>query len=601
LMASVREVAAEVEGRYVDNVYYSGGGLLIRVRDRYVVADRHRFSLTGIIVERESEGLQTLRSLMRGERIERVHMPRMDRIVEVVLSSGDKLVIELVEPMNAVVVRGDRVIWAMHSYRGRDREIAPGKPYQYPPLTAIDPFTELERAVSELARTGVNERSVGRIFGVGPEVAKEAIARAGSSNPVEVIKALREIIEAVKRGELDPHVYYRGESPITVTPIRYVSVDADRVERFDAFWKALDAYFTALEAAEAAEKRLAPIRAEEARLEASISELRRRIEEYEARAAELQRTAQLLLMHKYEIEGGGLEVRRIDPNTGVVVLDGVEVRIRLGEPLGRQIKALFDEAAELRAKAAKAREVLAQLEARLAEVRAREARVLEEVRPRRVVEREWFERFRWFVTSRGSPVIGGKDAQQNEAIYAKYLKDHYLFFHADIPGAAAVVSPPLSDDLEVYEVAQFAAAYSRGWKVGVHSMEVFYVEGRQVSKQAPSGQYLPRGSFVIRGERRWVTVRMELGVGIRVDGDVTRVVAAPPKAIKRLANRFVVVTPSHGEKSRTAKEVAKRLRREESDVINALLEVLPGPGNIIEVGEGEPMPWDEVRAVFAKW
>ena len=601
LIAAVREVAAEVEGRYIDNVYATSTGLLFRVRDRYVVADRHRFSLTGLIVERESEGLQTLRSLVRGERVERVYMPRMDRIVVVELGSGDRMIIELLEPMNAVVVRDGKVIWALHSYRGRDREVAPGKPYHYPPYTALDPFTELERLVEELSRAGVSERSVARLLGVGPEVAREAIARAGSTNPVDVVRAVRELIEVVARGELDPHVYYKSGQPITVTPLRYVSVEADRAERFDAFWKALDAYFVALEAAEAAEQRLAPIRAEEARLEASIAELRRRISEYEERAAELQRIARKLLEHKYEIESGSVELRPVGRGEAVVVIDGEEIRLRLGEPVGRQIKALFDEASELKAKAAKAREVLAQLEAKLAELRAREAQVAESVKPRRVVEKEWFERFRWFVTSRGTPVIGGKDAQQNEAIYAKYLKEHYLFFHADIPGAAAVVSPPISDDLEIYEVAQFAAAYSRGWKVGVHAMEVFYVEGRQVSKQAPSGQYLPKGSFMVRGERRWVTVRMELAVGVRVDGDVVRVVVAPPRAIRRLAERYVVVTPSHGEKSRTAREVARRLRREEPEVLNALLEALPGPANILEVGEGEPMSWEEVRAAFAKW
>ncbi|KAG7115843.1 Ribosome quality control complex subunit 2 like protein [Verticillium longisporum] len=51
----------------------------------------------------------------------------------------------------------------------------------------------------------------------------------------------------------------------------------------------------------------------------------------------------------------------------------------------------------------------------------------------------WFEKFIWFISSDGYLVLGGKDAQQNETLYKRYLRKGDIYCHADMHGAATVI------------------------------------------------------------------------------------------------------------------------------------------------------------------
>lgn len=66
----------------------------------------------------------------------------------------------------------------------------------------------------------------------------------------------------------------------------------------------------------------------------------------------------------------------------------------------------------------------------------------------------WFERFRWFISSDGNIVIGGKDTKSNEIVVKKHLKDGDRYAHADIQGAPSCVikSKDINDkSLEISE------------------------------------------------------------------------------------------------------------------------------------------------------
>jgi len=48
---------------------------------------------------------------------------------------------------------------------------------------------------------------------------------------------------------------------------------------------------------------------------------------------------------------------------------------------------------------------------------------------------DWYDRFRWFHTSTGYLVIGGRNADQNEELVKKYMGKHDRFFHTQAHGA----------------------------------------------------------------------------------------------------------------------------------------------------------------------
>lgn len=51
----------------------------------------------------------------------------------------------------------------------------------------------------------------------------------------------------------------------------------------------------------------------------------------------------------------------------------------------------------------------------------------------------WFEKFNWFITSENYLVLNGRDAQQNEVVVKKYLRQGDIYVHADLHGASSCV------------------------------------------------------------------------------------------------------------------------------------------------------------------
>merc|ERR1712228_429673 len=114
----------------------------------------------------------------------------------------------------------------------------------------------------------------------------------------------------------------------------------------------------------------------------------------------------------------------------------------------------------------------------------------------------WFEKFFWFISSENFLVIGGKDAQQNELLVKRYMKANDVYVHADLHGAATViVKNPRTEPVPpktLTEAGQFAVCFSAAWDSKVVTA-AYWVSPDQVSKTAPSGEYLTVGSFMIRG------------------------------------------------------------------------------------------------------
>lgn len=129
----------------------------------------------------------------------------------------------------------------------------------------------------------------------------------------------------------------------------------------------------------------------------------------------------------------------------------------------------------------------------------------------------WFEKFYWFITSENYLVIGGRDQQQNELIVKRYLRSGDIYVHADLNGASSVVIkntknepiPPKS----LAEAGTMAIAYSVAWEAKVIA-GAWWVHHDQVSKTAPTGEYLTTGSFMIRGKKNYLPpCQLVMGLG----------------------------------------------------------------------------------------
>lgn len=176
---------------------------------------------------------------------------------------------------------------------------------------------------------------------------------------------------------------------------------------------------------------------------------------------------------------------------------------------------------------------------------------------RRKVTLKWYEKFRWFISSNGFLVVGGKDATSNEALIKKHTDAQDIVFHAEIVGAPFFVVKNKQKveipESTLSETAQAAASYSRAWRSGMGSCDVYCVEPQQLSKTPQSGEYLTKGAFVIRGERRWYkNVPLELCIGYMRDNDKT---VGGPASIATQMDTFVILKQGDKKSSDIAGDI----------------------------------------------
>ncbi|NXT75775.1 NEMF factor, partial [Zapornia atra] len=118
-----------------------------------------------------------------------------------------------------------------------------------------------------------------------------------------------------------------------------------------------------------------------------------------------------------------------------------------------------------------------------------------------------FEKFLWFISSENYLVIAGRDQQQNELIVKRYLRPGDIYVHADLHGATScVIKNPSGEPIPprtLTEAGTMALCYSAAWDARVVT-SAWWVSHNQVSKTAPTGEYLTTGSFMIRGKKNFL-------------------------------------------------------------------------------------------------
>uniref|UniRef100_A0A8C7QZQ3 Ribosome quality control complex subunit NEMF n=1 Tax=Oncorhynchus mykiss TaxID=8022 RepID=A0A8C7QZQ3_ONCMY len=119
----------------------------------------------------------------------------------------------------------------------------------------------------------------------------------------------------------------------------------------------------------------------------------------------------------------------------------------------------------------------------------------------------WFEKFLWFISSENYLTIAGRDQQQNEIIVKRYLRAGDIYVHADLHGATScVIKNPSGVPIPprtLTEAGTMAVCYSAAWDAKVIT-SAWWVHYHQVTKSAPTGEYLTTGSFMIRGKKNYM-------------------------------------------------------------------------------------------------
>jgi predicted ribosome quality control (RQC) complex YloA/Tae2 family protein len=251
---------------------------------------------------------------------------------------------------------------------------------------------------------------------------------------------------------------------------------------------------------------------------------------------------------------------------GLKYLEILEELILIESNLPKLSSALFTRAKEMERGNTTIEQSKARLEAQIQELRNQTLSVRKKIIIKQQTSKEWYERYRWFITTDGLLAIGGRDASSNSAIIRKHLTENDVVFHAEVHGSPFFIIKNTGNleetGLSLQQVAVATVSFSRAWKDGISSADAYWVTPDQIKKGAPPGQYVPKGSFVIEGKRNYMKgleLRMAIGVA-RLENRYT-VVCGPADAVKKSAIIYAILLPGGLQPLNVAKKIKSEFVR----------------------------------------
>lgn len=249
----------------------------------------------------------------------------------------------------------------------------------------------------------------------------------------------------------------------------------------------------------------------------------------------------------------------------------MQITINLRKKLEESANSYFEKAKKSRRKAEGAAEAVEKFKAQLAELERRQQIEVEKITERKEkAPLEWFEKFRWFKTSEGFLCIGGRDSTTNEVIIKKHTEPTDLIFHTEMPGSPFFViktGGKTPSEQSMQEAADATALFSRAWKLWLGTAEVYTVKPEQVSKKAPSGEYLTKGAFMISGKRTYLQGNVNGAVGKLENG---KVMCGPQSAVLANCKEYSRIAEGKDKPSDCAKKISKHLKADIDDILRVL-------------------------------
>jgi predicted ribosome quality control (RQC) complex YloA/Tae2 family protein len=245
----------------------------------------------------------------------------------------------------------------------------------------------------------------------------------------------------------------------------------------------------------------------------------------------------------------------------------MKIRIDINKSMEKNAAVYFEKSKKAKKKIEGAKEALEKSLKKLEKLKKEKPK--EKQKKKKTSKKEWYEKFRWFISSEGFLCIGGRDATTNEIIIKKYTDSNDLVFHTDIAGSPFFVvktEGKKPGDKTLKETAQAAASFSRAWKLGLGNADVFYVKPEQVTKKAKAGEYLTKGAFMIYGKKSYIKSDIRLAVGISKE----KIIAGPVNAVKKNTEKFIIIEQGNEKTSSIAKKIQKKIGGDLDDIIRAL-------------------------------
>ncbi|HJH32280.1 MAG TPA: fibronectin-binding domain-containing protein [Methanosarcinaceae archaeon] len=557
-----------------------------------------------------------LRKHILGGRITFVKQYNFDRIIEFGIVRGGIetiLVAELFSSGNIVLLDNERrIILPMKPVTFRGRRIRSGEIYEYPEAK----MSPLDAGENELAGAFASSdtnivRTIANRFNLGGVLAEEVCLRGGVDKNMEaqdvslqeisaIRGSLKDVFSPLLSGELRPQIIKKEVNgklePHDVVPFELGQYRDFDKEYFDSFNSALDEFFGKL-SAESVIEQVEVVKKEKVNIfERRLQQQQSAIKKFETNSDKFTTVAEQVYANYQSIEklleilNGARKkgyswneiksilkqakdtipvakmIESINSAEGTVVVDieGTKATIDIRKTVPQNAQVYYEKAKKLMKKRDGALRAIEQTKLAMKKKEKRAPKRRKVIR-----KKHWYDRFRWFVSSDGFLVVGGRNADTNEEIVSKYMEKRDIAFHTQVPGAPMTVIRTEGKEVPettLQEAAQFVVSYSSVWKSGQFSGDCYWIKPEQVSKTPESGEFLKKGSFVIRGERNYHRdVQVGIAIGLELAGE-TRVIGGPLSAIRKHAKYVIEVVPGKFNQNDISKKISRTYVNDLGDV-----------------------------------
>ena len=273
-----------------------------------------------------------------------------------------------------------------------------------------------------------------------------------------------------------------------------------------------------------------------------------------------------------------------------------KIKINIDSSLHSIASILFNEAKKQSRAIKSIQEIKEKTEKRLEKLRNKTELERDSIKVSEIRKKNWYERYRWFFTSDGFLTIGGRDAASNSAVIRKQLDKNDIVFHGDIFGSPFFILKNAVNvpDRTMVEIAQATVCFSRAWREGLYGVSAFWVNPDQIKKSAPSGEFLPKGSFTIEGQRNFIKSNtLKLAVGIIPQEENYILTCGPLESIKKNSICYAIIEPHGLEMVDAAKKIRMEFSRKYEKItkqitIDDFVRVLPaGKSQVKEIALGD--------------
>lgn len=585
-----------------------------------------------------------LRKHLGGGSITGIKQHDFDRIVEITIQKNTEytLVVELFSKGNVILLDENKnIISPLKHSKWQDRKITAHEQYKYPPEKGIninntncDEISKiLKESTADITRT-IATNGLGGLYAeevIGyTDIDKTKPAKDLTEDEIaEIDCAIKTLFNRIEN-EPNPQIILEKDDESKnkdIAPINLNNYRDYKNKTFETFNKAADDFYSKkivndIKSAEedAWSKRIGKFEKRLKMQEESLDGFYKTIEDTQhkgdtiyAHYNEIQQILDVItqarqkyswkeissIIKKSKKENKVPELQMIESidKLGVInlKLDDVTVQIDSNIGIPESTEKYYNKGKKAKRKINGVKEAIENTKREISRLKDKKEIAIEELKekqkPKVKRELKWYEKIRWFVSRDGYLVIGGRDANSNEMVVKKYSKNNDIYFHCDIHGAPSTIVQNIDDneipETTLYDAACFASSYSSAWNEGFSSYDSYWVTLDQVSKTPESGEFLKKGSFVIRGRKNFIrNVPLLIAIGIVDYDNDKRIMAGPVQCLEKMSDNFVIVKPGFTKKERISKEILNIIDKEKLFNVDDIVRNLPsGKCDLLDIRE----------------